>query len=176
VLGVNLWGVIHGVRSFLPRLLAQGQPAHVVNTSSLAGLRAMPYTAGYSASKYAIVGLSEALDQELRERGAPIGVSVLCPGPARTGILDPTRERPAGVEREAGSAEQEEATRQMLDRIGIDPEDVAARVENAVRENRFWVFTHSGSIDWVQERSQRLEQLERPSIASLDTLPASARS
>lgn len=176
VLGVNLWGVVHGVRSFVPIMLSQQEPGHVVNTSSLAGLRAMPYTAGYSASKYGVVAISEALDQELRERGAPIGVSVLCPGTVRTGILDPSRGRPEGV---AGpdpggdeeAAQQEEATRQMLDTFGIEPEAVAECVAEAVVEDRFWIYTHGGAPDWVQDRSDRLRALERPSHAALDELP-----
>ncbi len=176
VLGVNLWGVIHGVRTFLPILLSQQQPGHLVNTASLAGLRAMPFTAGYSASKYAVVGLSESLDQELRERGAPIGVSVLCPGTVRTGILDPDRGRPEGVagpdsDGSESAAEQEEATRQLLARLGVEPELVADRVAEAVLENRFWIFTHAGAVDWVGDRMQRLLALERPEIATIDTLP-----
>lgn len=176
VLGVNLWGVIHGVRTFLPILLSQEQPGHVVNTASLAGLRAMPYTAGYSASKYAVVGLSESLDQELRERGAPIGVSVLCPGTVRTGILDPDRGRPDGVaspdaDGSDSAIEQEEATRQLLARLGVDAEAVAERVAEAVLEDRFWIFTHSGAVDWVRDRTERLLSLERPNDAGIDTLP-----
>lgn len=176
VLGVNLWGVIHGVRTFLPILLSQGQPGHVVNTASLAGLRAMPYTAGYSASKYAVVGLSESLDQELRERGAPIGVSVLCPGTVRTGILDPDRGRPEGVaaaesDGSEEAAQQEEATRQLLERLGVEPEVVAERVVQAVLENQFWIFTHTGAVDWVRDRTQHMLALERPAIAGIDGLP-----
>jgi NAD(P)-dependent dehydrogenase (short-subunit alcohol dehydrogenase family) len=91
VLGVNLWGAIHAIRSFVPQMITQGEPAHVVCTSSLAGLRAMPYTSGYSASKYAVVAVCETLHHELQSLGAPIGVSVVSPGPARTSILDPTR-------------------------------------------------------------------------------------
>ena len=176
VLGVNLWGVIHGVRTFLPILLSQEQPGHVVNTASLAGLRAMPFSAGYIASKYAVVGLSESLDQELRERGAPIGVSLLCPGTVRTGILDPARARPEGValpqsDESEAAAEQEEATRQLLEKLGVEPEVVADRVARAVLENHFWVFTHSGSVDWLRDRTQRLLALERPEIAGLEGLP-----
>jgi short-subunit dehydrogenase len=86
-------------------MLKHGEPAHVVCTSSLAGLRAMPYTSGYSASRYALIAICETLRQELQIVRAPqIGVSVVCPGPARTPILDPTRERPPGV---AGPASSE---------------------------------------------------------------------
>ncbi len=178
---VNLWGAIHGVRSFVPRMLAGGESGHVVNTSSLAGLRAMPYTAGYSVSKYGIVGLSEALHQELRDRGAPIGVSVLCPGPARTPILDPTRERPPGVAGPASgddpeAAVQEQATRELIERIGAEPHEVADAVAAAVREDRFWILTHEGSLEWVAEREKSLQALAPPPPATLDTLPARRRS
>jgi NAD(P)-dependent dehydrogenase (short-subunit alcohol dehydrogenase family) len=176
VLGVNLWGAIHGVRSFVPRMLAGGEPGHVVNTSSIAGLRGMPYTSGYSVSKYGVVALSEVLHQELRERGAPIGVSVLCPGPVRTPILDPTRERPAGVAGpalgdSAEAAAQEQATRELLERIGLGADEVAQRVEDAVREERFWAFTHEGSLDWVEERQRAIRSGTPPPLASLDTMP-----
>jgi NAD(P)-dependent dehydrogenase (short-subunit alcohol dehydrogenase family) len=180
VLGVNLWGAIHGVRSFVPRMLAGGEPSHVVNTSSISGLRGMPYTSGYSVSKYGIVALSEVLHQELRDRGAPIGVSVVCPGPVRTPILDPTRERPPGVAGPAAgdsaeSAAQEKATRDILERIGAEPEDVADRVAEAVREDRFWVFTHPGSLEWVEVRHASLRDLLPPPLASLDTMPPRRR-
>jgi NAD(P)-dependent dehydrogenase (short-subunit alcohol dehydrogenase family) len=176
VLGVNLWGAIHGVRSFVSRMLAGGEPGHVVNTSSIAGLRAMPYTAGYSVSKYGVVALSEVLHQELRERGAPIGVSVLCPGIVRTPILDPSRERPPGVAGPASgdsaeAAAQEKATREMLERIGAEPEEVADCVATAVREDRFWVLTHPGSLEWVEARQTSLHDLLPPPLASLDTMP-----
>ena len=113
---------------------------------------------------------------ELRERGAPIGVSLLCPGTVRTGILDPERDRPEGVALPQASAseaaaEQEEATRQLLDKLGVEPEIVAEQVARAVLEDRFWIFTHSGSIDWLRDRMQRMLALERPEIAGLDGLP-----
>ena len=176
VLGVNLWGVIHGVRTFVPILMDQGTPGHVVNTASLGGLRAMVHNAAYCASKYAVVGLSESLDQELRERGAPIGVSVLCPAAVRTGLLDPDRGRPEGVaapqaDGSEAAAAQEEATQQVLAKLGIEPEAVADQVASAVRAKRFWIFTHAGSVDYLRDRAQRLFALERPEITGIDQLP-----
>jgi NAD(P)-dependent dehydrogenase (short-subunit alcohol dehydrogenase family) len=176
VLGVNLWGAIHSIRAFVPQMLRQGEPAHVVCTSSLAGLRAMPYTCGYSATKYAVVAVCETLHQELQIVGAGhIGVSVVCPGPARTPILDPTRERPPGVagpQTGGADAAQEEATRALITRLGAEPEEISAYILAAIRENRFWVFTHEGSLEWVEERTQRLRNLQAPTIATLDSLPA----
>jgi NAD(P)-dependent dehydrogenase (short-subunit alcohol dehydrogenase family) len=175
VLGVNLWGAIHSIRAFVPVMIAQGEPAHVVCTSSLAGLRAMPYTSGYSATKYALVSLCETMHQELQITGATqIGVSVVCPGPANTPILDPTRPRPDGV---AGSdseayAGQVEATRALITRLGAEPEEISAHIVAGIRDNRFWIFTHDGSLEWVEERMQRLRNGEAPTIASLDSLPS----
>ncbi|HXU91844.1 MAG TPA: SDR family NAD(P)-dependent oxidoreductase, partial [Methylomirabilota bacterium] len=95
VLGVNLWGVIHGVRSFVPRMIAQGEPAHVVNTASLAGLSSNPFLGVYNVTKHAVVTLSETLAQELAIMGTPVRVSVLCPGFVQTQIADSQRNRPA---------------------------------------------------------------------------------
>jgi NAD(P)-dependent dehydrogenase (short-subunit alcohol dehydrogenase family) len=175
VLGVNLWGAIHTIRAFVPVMLEQGEPAHVVCTSSLAGLRAMPYTSGYSATKYALVAICETLHQELAITGAgQIGVSVVCPGPANTPILDPTRPRPEGVagSDSEGDAEQEEATRALITRLGAEPEEISAHILAGIRENRFWIFTHDGSLEWVEERFERMRNGEAPSIANLDSLPA----
>jgi NAD(P)-dependent dehydrogenase (short-subunit alcohol dehydrogenase family) len=175
VLGVNLWGAIHGIRAFVPQMLAQGEPAHVVCTSSLAGLRAMPYTSGYSATKYALVAICETLHQELQITGASqIGVSVVCPGPANTPILDPSRPRPEGVAGSdaEGDAEQEEATRALITRLGAEPEEISAHILAGIRENRFWIFTHEGSLDWIEQRFDHIRKGEAPSIASLDSLPA----
>ncbi len=176
VLGVNLWGAINTIRSFVPLMLHQGEPAHVVCTSSLAGVRAMPYTCGYSASKYAVVALCETLHQELEIIGAKhLGVSVVCPGPARTPILDPTRERPKGVaaaSADGTDAAQEEATRALITRLGAEPTEIATQVIDAVRKNRFWVLTHEGSREWIEERSASLRELVAPPIATLDSLPA----
>ena len=98
VLGVNLWGVVHGVQAFLPRLLSQGEPAYIVNTSSLAGLASgLPSLGPYNVSKVGVVALSETLRMELAMAGAPVGVSVLCPGSTPTAILESERNRPAAL-------------------------------------------------------------------------------
>ncbi len=96
VLDVDLWGVVNGVRTFVPILLRQGEPGHVVNTASIAGLVPSPTIAPYNVAKAGVVALSETLDMELRELGAPIGVSVLCPGVVPTRIAESGRNRPAG--------------------------------------------------------------------------------
>ena len=104
VLGVNLWGVIHGIRTFVPIMLQQSEPAHVVNTASLAGLTSNPFLGVYNVTKHAVVTLSETLAQELAMVGAPIKVSVLCPGFVQTKIADSDRNRPADARRRRGRA------------------------------------------------------------------------
>jgi len=146
VLGVNLWGVIHGVHTFLPRLLAQDRPAHIVNTSSLAGLASgLPHLGPYNVSKVGVVALSETLRMELAMSGVPIGVSVLCPGSTGTRILESERNRPANLGREARREEGEtlrDAVRSSFDGPAArTAEQVADAVLDAVRENRFWVIT-----------------------------------
>lgn len=150
VLGVNLWGVVHGVHAFLPRLLAQGTPAHIVNTSSLAGLASgLPALGPYNVSKVGVVALSETLRMELAMAGAPVGVSVLCPGTTGTAILDSERNRPAALGQER-RVEQGDALRDAV-RSGFDtpaaltPAAVAGLVLDAVRSDAFWIVT-SGEL------------------------------
>jgi NAD(P)-dependent dehydrogenase (short-subunit alcohol dehydrogenase family) len=95
VLGVNLWGVVHGVNAFVPAMIDRGEPAHVVNTASLSGLLAWPQLSLYATTKAAVVGFSESLALDLRAEGAPIGVSVLCPGPTRTSFRQSTPSPPS---------------------------------------------------------------------------------
>jgi len=146
VLGVNLWGVIHGVRTFLPRLLDQGLPAHIVNTSSLAGLMsAMPYLGAYAVSKVGVVALSETLRTEMAMSGAPVGVSVLCPGSTVTEILASERNRPASFGQEDRTAEGEGMRQAVLSGFSgpnaRQPSEVAHAVVDAVLHDRFWVIT-----------------------------------
>ena len=106
VLGVNLWGVIYGIRTFVPIMLKQNQPAHIVSTASLAGLTSNAFLGVYNVTKHAVVTLSETLAQELAMVGAPIKVSVLCPGFVSTKIADSHRNRPGAL---ADGAEQDPA-------------------------------------------------------------------
>lgn len=160
VLGVNLWGVVHGVRIFMPILLEQGGEAHIVNTASIQGLITHhALSAPYQVSKHAVVSLSEQLRFELARRGAAIGVSVLCPGWARTRIGESGRLRPAaGCSPEAAvfAPEQEEAYEHCMKAVenGADPDEVAARTLEAVRENRFYVLPHP---EWKARIRDRME-------------------
>jgi NAD(P)-dependent dehydrogenase (short-subunit alcohol dehydrogenase family) len=161
VLGVNLWGVIHGVHAFLPRLLAQGRPAHIVNTSSLAGLASgLPQLGPYNVSKVGVVALSETLRMELAMSGAPIGVSVLCPGSTGTQILESERNRPAHLGREARREEGEAfraAVRSSFDAPAArNADEVADAMLDAVRANRFWVITSGEMQGLVSSRHDEI--------------------
>jgi len=162
VLGVNLWGVVHGVQAFLPRLLAQGQPAHIVNTSSLAGLASgLPSLGPYNVSKVGVVALSETLRMELAMAGSVVGVSVLCPGSTPTGILDSERTRPAalGTEVRVPDGDQmRDAVRSGFDGPGArSAEAVADDVLDAVRSGRFWIITSGEMRELVSARFREID-------------------
>ena len=125
VINVDLWGVIHGIRSFVPRILASGEPGHVVNTASMAAVTAIPGIGPYTASKHAVLGLSDGLRAELAAIDAPVGVSVVMPGMIKTGL------NPLGT---------------------VGPEQVAANVVDAIRLGRPYVFTDDHHIPEVETR------------------------
>ena len=164
VLGVNLWGVIHGVRAFVPRMLERGAPAHLVNTASIAGLMSMPMGSPYHVSKHGVVTLSESLYFELRERGAPIGVSVLCPGYVRTQIADAGRNRPEAL-RGDGPSEKEARWVESIRRVlaqGTPPEEVASCVLEALAEDRFYIFSHPEWLESAEARFQAILGVSEP--------------
>ena len=147
VLGVNLWGVIHGVRVFVPIMLAQDTECHIVNTASIAGLIAHPGAGIYKVTKHAIVSLSETLYYELAERGAKVHVSVLCPARVTTRILDLARNRPAALQNDPNEKVSPGviARRPAADQAappGMTPEQIADCVFTAIRENRLYILTH----------------------------------
>src|SRR5262245_10605766 len=157
VLGINLWGVIHGVEAFVPRMIAQREGGHVLNTASMAGLIATQGLGVYNTSKYAVVGLSETLAKDLRPHG--IGVSVLCPMGVDTRINASARNRPASLRNEAPAAQ---APVILMGRT-LAPETVAQMALAAMRENRLYVITHDEGLEPLRRRFQRMEQsiLER---------------
>jgi NAD(P)-dependent dehydrogenase (short-subunit alcohol dehydrogenase family) len=151
VLGVNLYGVIHGIRSFVPRMLESGAEGYIVNTASLAGLTSSPGLSVYMASKHAVVSLTETLYHELTLRGAHIGVSVLCPGFVKTRIQDAERNRPARLQNAAEApvspgqqpSQAEQKGGQMLQqaiREGMSPQQLADMTFAAMREGRFYIY------------------------------------
>ena len=142
---VNVLGVANMLRAFVPRLLSQGEPAHVVNTASEAAFTARAFVGVYHASKHAVLAISETLAQELEEQGALIRVSVLCPGGVNTRVLDAARNRPDDLapERETVGAAAALRTRYGRQLPGaMAPEDVAATVIDGIRDECFYLFSH----------------------------------
>ena len=174
VLGVNLFGVIHGLRSFTPRIIASGG-GHIVNTASMAGLTSPPGMSPYNVSKHAVVTLSEAMSVELSMANPEVGISVLCPGWVRTRIHEADRNRPSDPaaaldeEVEAG-AEGMEQMRDLVSSLiagGLDPAAVAAQVVTAVKERRPWILTHPDWMEMVTGRTDRIVAGEPPAVAFL---------
>jgi NAD(P)-dependent dehydrogenase (short-subunit alcohol dehydrogenase family) len=168
VLGVNLWGVIHGLRAFLPGMLAHGEPGHIVNTASLAGLVSAPMMGPYGASKFAVVGISEALYHELQLTGSRIGASVLCPGWVNTQIYASERNRPAGMgSATAGLGVDGDPRAEMLRAVlasGMAPDAVADLVLGAIRDGRFYVLTHPEMTPAVEARMRGILDGHNPKL------------
>jgi NAD(P)-dependent dehydrogenase (short-subunit alcohol dehydrogenase family) len=157
VLDVNLMGVLHGIRAFLPRIRAHGEGGHIVNTASMAGMNSGLGFSPYSASKFAVVNMSEGLATQLAPLG--IGVTVLCPGFVRTRISESARNRPEryGPTRTPDPASPAGALAARLAELGqsgLDPSDVAAQVLAAIREDELYVFTHHDTA-WRAELEER---------------------
>jgi len=166
VLGVNLWGVIHGVRVFTPILLAQGEDGHIVNTASVAGLVNPQMMAVYNVSKHGVVSLSETLFHDLRLVGAKVGVSVLCPAFVPTGISESERNRPATMGNEAPPTASQQALKSQLDKAvssgRISAEQVAEVTFEAIREGRFYVITHDRMMPSIELRMQDVVARRNP--------------
>ena len=157
VLGVNLVGVVNGLRAFVP-LLANQEEAHIVNTASIAGL-VSGVLGAYSVTKHGVVALSEALYFSLQQRGLRhVGVSVLCPGMVRTRIVDADRNLPAGVELPSLRPEElamTEMLRQLVEQ-GTDPSQIAVQVLDSIRSGRFYVVTHPEMLSGLERRTQEI--------------------
>ena len=157
VLGVNLWGVVHGVQTFVPIMRAQGTPAHIVNTSSIAGLwSGIPFIGPYAVSKVGVVSLSETLQGELRAEQSPIGVSVLCPSSVGTNVMEAERNRPSSMGAEQRTDVAESVRLMIRDGLfgsdGQTPEQVAAMTLDAIRRDRFWIITHASARATLEAR------------------------
>jgi NAD(P)-dependent dehydrogenase (short-subunit alcohol dehydrogenase family) len=164
-LDVNLWGVIHGVRAFVPRMIAHGGDAHVVNTASMAGLMATPSLGPYTVAKFGVVALSEVLAKDLDLAGARVKVSVLCPGFVKTNIGSSDRNRPPGVPR--GDAPGEGRMAAVIGAMveqGIPPETVAEQVVAAIRDERFYILTHPDTKPAVAVRMKDILEDRTPKI------------
>jgi NAD(P)-dependent dehydrogenase (short-subunit alcohol dehydrogenase family) len=170
VLDVNLMGVLHGIKSFLPHLRAHGEGGHIVNTASMAGMNSGLGFSPYSASKFAVVNMSEGLALELADSN--IGVTVVCPGFVRTRISESSRNRqgrygPASVAAPGSRAANLGAALAELSRTGLDPDVVAKRVVAAIRRNELYVFTHTDG-QWRSELAQRFDTI----LAAMDRAAA----
>jgi NAD(P)-dependent dehydrogenase (short-subunit alcohol dehydrogenase family) len=167
VVGVNLWGVIHGVRAFVPRMLAGGDEGHVVNTASVAGLSTAPGMGSYNVSKFGVVALSEVMHHELTLLGAKLRVSVLCPAWVSTRIADADRNRPAAAAANGAANLAFEAMRDAVRNAvaaGLPPARVAEMVLDAIRDERFDVLTHPDFVPVVQHRMEGILEGRNPSF------------
>ena len=165
VVGINLYGVIHGIRAFLPIMQDQGE-GHIVNTASIAGLIALPGAAAYNATKTAVVAISEGLFLEMKGLGSSVGVSVLCPAFVKTNLMTGQKwQDRLGPEPPATTDPFGQMIETMLTtgvETGVDPADVAAQVIDAVRADRFWILTHPETRQLPVERMRRAAAQENP--------------
>lgn len=165
ILGVNLWGVVHGVRAFAPHLIAQDE-GHIVNTASVSGLISPPGSGAYNVTKHAVVALSESLHHDLRERNSHVGVSVLCPAYVPTGIVDSERSRP----KELGASTKSEQTlareamlRKAVKSGKVSADQVAQAVVGAIKAERFYILTHPKIKGAIQARMEDILNGRAPS-------------
>ena len=154
-MGVNFWGVLYGLQAFVPHMVGHGEPGHVVNTASLAGL--MPGGGPYGVSKHGVLALTESLDRDLKERNARIGASVLCPGFVNTNIFDAERNRPAALRQpnDPTTSPFAEAGRALL-AMGKQPAEVADIVFRSIEEDRFYILPHPAWDDFVRGRFEHV--------------------
>jgi NAD(P)-dependent dehydrogenase (short-subunit alcohol dehydrogenase family) len=166
VIGVNLWGVIHGVKVFTPLMLGQNTECHIVNTASAAGLMVGGTSAPYSVTKHAVVALSESLYLTLQQRSALVKVSVLCPGLVRTNIINAERTRPAALQNEPVEMTPERQAGLNFMKAAIEaampPLEVAHRVFDAIKNEQFYILTHPEWIEVIQMRTDNLLRIENP--------------
>ncbi|MFC4254766.1 SDR family NAD(P)-dependent oxidoreductase [Altererythrobacter xixiisoli] len=159
MIDVNLWGVIHGITAFLPVLRANPRGGHIVNTASMAGLMPVPGLVPYCASKYAVIGLSEAMAEDLAVEGSDIGVSILCPGPVRSNLGTSTRNRPAHLAGALTDVQLEDSVQFEDQPVNwLSAEDTAQLVIAAIRENRRYVITHPDMLEPVEARHRAIER------------------
>jgi NAD(P)-dependent dehydrogenase (short-subunit alcohol dehydrogenase family) len=167
-MNVNFWGVVHGLQAFVPRLIAQRQGGHVINTASMAGLTGMSWLGVYCASKFAVVGLTESLLRELRPHD--IGVSVLCPMIVETKINENSlRMRPRELRNPDGTdIPQTGGDAPPLVGGTIQPEELARRVVRAVERRDFYILTHPEQREILKRRAQRIDDVFAPERWPLD--------
>ena len=170
--GVNFWGVVYGIHAFVPRMLAQDEPGHIVNTASIAGLTSGAGLPIYGASKHAVVRVSEALHQQLAQAGSKLRASVLCPGGVNTNIGLASRNRPDELWEGSTRPTQEELDARVAARAnraelaGMAPEEVANRVLSAIREEQFYILTHDQYDGVIRARMEAILARRNPGPAA----------
>lgn len=166
MLDVNLWGVIHGISSFLPLLRANPDGGHIVNTASMAGLMPVPGLVAYCASKYAVIGLSEAMIEDLAAEGSAIGVSILCPGPVQTDLGTSTRNRPADLAGALKDVKLEDSVQFQDQAVNwLSAEATAGMVLRAIRQNERYILTHPDMLEPVVQRHRAIENAFQEEVA-----------
>ena len=170
VLGVNLWGVIYGLNTFLP-FMEDNNNGHIIITSSIAGHLSYPNMGVYNASKHAVLSIAETLCYELQEKGIEVGVSVLCPGLVKTNILDSERNRPEILTSNVSLNEpddqdtRKEAVREIYN-LALDPDSVADLVFKAVESKQFYIFTENTFQDAIKSRHRDIELVRNPMLGA----------
>jgi NAD(P)-dependent dehydrogenase (short-subunit alcohol dehydrogenase family) len=173
VINVNLWGVIHGVRVFVPIMLQQQTECHIINTASAVGLTSGSGTGTYRVTKHGVVSLSETLYLELKQRGAQIGVSILCPSFVRSRLNEAERNRPPKL-RNPPSKYPPTPEEQALERFfyemnqsGMTPEQFAEQVFKAIQQDKFYILTHPEVNALIQRRMEDILQGRNPTITQI---------
>ncbi|HTL34010.1 MAG TPA: SDR family NAD(P)-dependent oxidoreductase [Kofleriaceae bacterium] len=165
-LGVNLWGVIHGIRHLLPALVESGEEGHVVNTASMAGLTSTPFMGPYTATKHAVVAMSECLAKELELTKSKVKVSVLCPGFVQTNISTSDRNRAAdyGSQTHTPGSEKFRMVLQNLVNAGQPAAKVGDNVVDAIKTNKFYILTHPEMKPAIEHRMRQILDEQPPGI------------
>jgi NAD(P)-dependent dehydrogenase (short-subunit alcohol dehydrogenase family) len=177
VMGVNLWGVIHGIHFFVPLMIKQGTECHIINTASSAGLMVTAKGGNYAVSKHAVVALSETLYLEMEESGYNIGVSVLCPWAVKSNMLESEHNRPLTLMNKPGeglnmSDPKVQTSTQFLKQLhedGMLPQQVANIVFEAIKENKFYIFPSAGMLKpMIKTRMEDILQQRNPTTVTFD--------
>jgi NAD(P)-dependent dehydrogenase (short-subunit alcohol dehydrogenase family) len=168
VMGVNLWSVIYGLRVFVPQMISQDTPCHIVNTASVAGLIGGSTNALYSVTKHGVVALTENLYRDLHNENTQIGCSVLCPGFVNTNIFDSGRNRPDDLQNQVApitSSPEDEQRIAMFREVlkqGMQPEDIAEVVFDGIRNDRLYVLSHDHFTDMIKLRADNITKGNNP--------------
>ena len=176
VLGVNLMSVIVGLRLFVPQMIIQDEPCHIVNTASVAGLMGAAGDALYSVTKHGVVALTENLFRDLRSEGTQIGCSVLCPGFVNTNIIDSARNRPRHLQDDtqdeipSGEVQEQLAMFREVLKQGMQPSEIANAVFEGIRKDQLYILPHSGFAERIEQRARNITHGINPEVLDAVTL------